>query len=588
MLAAVLVIAACAHHAKEPAMPSPLAADAVAGISDPGLRAVVAEHWEYMMRWAPTWATTLGDHRFDAQLAPRDVAAVERAQKERDEILGHARAVHVGALNDTDRVTLELLVGRLEADRALDVCKFHEWLVDSSGGSLLGELSYMVESHTVRVEKDAENVIARVLQGEQLVAATIENLKLGLAHGRVSSQQKLARVLEQLDAELAKPTDSWTMANPPWAKAHPARVAELRAAVRDRVAPAMKRFRAFLHDEVLPHARKDNEGLSALPDGDACYRATIVQHVGLAKSPQELHELGLAEIARTDRELAALGQRVLGTPDLASTIAKLRDDKSLYFTSREEILAAAQKALDRAKAAIPGFFSLLPKTDCVMREIPDYEAPFSTVAYYRQPHYDGSKPGEYFVNTYKPETRPRFELEALTWHESIPGHHLQIALSQELGALPAFRKLDGSTAYVEGWALYTERLADEMGLYSADLDRLGKTSYDAWRASRLVVDTGIHALGWTRARAEAFMHEHTALTAINISNEVDRYIGWPGQALAYKIGQIEIFRLRADAEKRLGAKFDLKQFHAVVLGAGAVTLPVLATRVNAWIEANQN
>jgi uncharacterized protein (DUF885 family) len=273
---------------------------------------------------------------------------------------------------------------------------------------------------------------------------------------------------------------------------------------------------------------------------------------------------------------------LFGTPDLASTIAKLRGDRGLYFGSREEILAFAQDALDRAKAAMPRFFSVLPKTDCVMREIPSYEAPYTTIAYYRQPHYDGSKPGEYFINTYKPETRPRFELEALTWHESIPGHHTQIAIAQELGAMPAFRKLDGSTAYVEGWALYTERLAEEMGLYTSDLDRIGKLSYDAWRASRLVVDTGLHAMGWTRAQAEAYMREHTALTEVNISNEVDRYIGWPGQALAYKVGQIEMLKLRAEAEQTLGEKFDLKAFHAIVLSAGAVTLPVLAERVRSW------
>jgi uncharacterized protein (DUF885 family) len=300
---------------------------------------------------------------------------------------------------------------------------------------------------------------------------------------------------------------------------------------------------------------------------------------------QQLHDLGLAEIARTDRELAALGAKVLRTDGLAATLTKLRDDKSLYFTSSKELMTAAQRALDKAKAAMGRYFAVLPKADCVMREIPAYEAPYSTIAYYRPPHYDGSKPGEYFVNSYKPETRPRFELEALTWHESIPGHHLQIALAHELGDLPAFRKLEGSTAFVEGWALYTERLADEMGLYSTDLDRLGKVSYDAWRASRLVVDTGVHSLGWTRAQAEAFMREHTALTMVNISNEVDRYIGWPGQALAYKVGQLEILRLRKEAETALGAKFQLPAFHAVVLGAGAVTLPVLGDRVQAWVES---
>jgi uncharacterized protein (DUF885 family) len=564
---------------------SPLAADAVAGVTDPVLAAVIADHWEYSMRWAPTWATTLGDHRYDDQLAPRDAASIARMHGERDALLARLEAVAAERLGDSDRVTYELLRGRLEADKAQDVCKFHEWLVDSSGGSVLGELSYLVESHTVKTQEDAEHLVARMRQGAKAVDDTIANLKLGLADGRVSSAEKVRRVVEQLDAELAKPVESWSMTAPAWSEEYPVQQRELAEVVREQIEPAIVRLRDFLRDSVLPKARTDKEGLAGLPDGDACYRATILNHVGLPKTPQQLHQLGLDQIARTDKELAELGKKVLGTPDLASTIAKLRDDKALYFGSRDEILAAAQTALDRAKAAIPRFFSLLPKTDCVMREIPDYEAPYSTIAYYRQPHYDGTKPGEYFVNTFKPETRPRYELEALTWHESIPGHHLQIAIAQELGALPAFRKLDGSTAFVEGWALYTEQLADEMGLYSSDLDRLGKLSYDAWRASRLVVDTGIHAMGWSRAQAESFMRDHTALTAINISNEVDRYIGWPGQALAYKVGQLEILERRKRARDKLGDKFDLKKFHAVVLGAGAVTLPVLDDRINAWIQS---
>ena len=572
---------------------SPLAADAVAGVVDPALRAVIGDHWEYLMKWSPTWATTLGDHRYDDQLAPRDAAAILAMRAERDGLLARATAIDPAKLGEVDGVSLLLLRGRLEAERGLDVCKFHEWLIDSSGGSVLGELSYLVESHTVKVPRDARNLISRLEHGAKLVDDTIANLELGLHDGRVSSAEKVRRVVEQLDTELAKSVDGWAMANPKWGDApgpdpwpageRDALRARLRGVVSGQVVPAIVRLRDFLRERVLPKARLEKEGLSELPDGDACYRATILSHVGLQMTPAELHALGTTEIARTDRELAELGKRTLGAPDLAATIAKLRDDKALFFTTREQILAAAQQALDRAKAAIPRFFSVLPRADCVMREIPDYEAPYSTIAYYRQPHYDGTKPGEYFVNTYKPETRARFELEALTWHESIPGHHLQIALAQELGALPAFRKLDGSTAFVEGWALYTERLADEMGLYSSDVDRLGKLSYDAWRASRLVVDTGIHALGWSRAQAERFMREHTALTEINISNEVDRYIGWPGQALAYKVGQLEILKLRAGAESELGTRFDLKAFHAVVLGAGAVTLPVLDARVKSWI-----
>ncbi len=573
--------------------PSPLAADAVAGIQDPSLRAVVADHWEVMMKAAPTWATTLGDHRYDDQLAPRDAASIDARDAERDALLVRLHKLDAASLGAVDEVTFKLLRGRLEAEQGLEVCRMHEWVVDAGGGSVFGELSYLVEQHPVKSPDDARSLVARMRQAAKQFDDSIANLALGLAHGRVSSVEKVKRAIAQLDAELDKAPDTWAMATPAWTAADPdpwpAGVrdelnAQLREVVSQQIVPAVVRYRDFLRDNVLAKARTDKEGLVGVPDGDACYRASILFHVGLPMTAPTLHDLGQSEIARTDRELAELGAKLLGTKDLASTLARLRDDKALYFTSREELMAAAQKSLDRAKAAMGRYFSVLPKTDCVMREIPAYEAPYSTIAYYRQPNYDGSKPGEYFVNTYKPETRPRFELEALTWHESIPGHHLQIAIAQELGQLPAFRKLDGSTAFVEGWALYTERLADEMGLYSSDLDRLGKLSYDAWRASRLVVDTGIHAMGWTRAQAEAFMRDHTALTTINISNEVDRYIGWPGQALAYKVGQLEILRLRKEAETALGTRFDLPSFHAIVLGAGAVTLPVLGDRVKAWIE----
>jgi uncharacterized protein (DUF885 family) len=571
-----------------PTASSPLAADAVAGIADPTLRAVVADHWEYLMVWAPTWATTLGDHRYDDQLAPRDAASIARMDAEHAALLARIAAIDPAQLTETDATTWKLMFERLEAEQALARCKLHEHhLVDSGMSNVFDELSYLVESHVVKTTSDAKNLVARMRQGAKLIDDKIANLQRGLASGRVASAAKVRRFVEQLDSELDKPVETWAMASPAWAEREPDVHAELREVVQREIIPAVRRMREFLHEQLLPRARGENEGLCALPDGDAAYRASILFHIGVAAEPRALHELGLAEIARTDRELAELGRRVLGTPDLATTFARLRDDRALYFGSGAELLTAAQLSLDRAKAAVPSFFSVLPITDCVMREIPDYEAPYSTIAYYRQPHYDGTKPGEYFVNTYKPETRPRFELEALTWHESVPGHHLQIALAQELGELPAFRKLDGSTAFVEGWALYTEHLAEEMGLYSGDVDRLGRASYDAWRASRLVVDTGIHALGWTRAQAEAFMREHTALTPINIANEVDRYIGWPGQALAYKFGQLEIMRLRGEAERRLGARFDLKGFHAIVLGAGAVTLPVLAGRVNAWI-ANQS
>jgi uncharacterized protein (DUF885 family) len=306
-------------------------------------------------------------------------------------------------------------------------------------------------------------------------------------------------------------------------------------------------------------------------------------HTSLDKDPQELHRLGLEQVARFRRDLAELGGRALGTRDVAEIQKRLRSDPAMHFASADQVEGKAREALARAKAAIPKWFGTLPQADCEVKVMGMHEAPYSTIAYYRQPARDGSRPGHYMINTYKPESRPRYEAEALAFHEAIPGHHLQIAIAQELTGLPDFRKFQGVTSYVEGWALYTERLADEMGLYSSDVDRIGMLSYDAWRACRLVVDTGLHALGWSRQQAIDYMVENSVLAENNIENEVDRYIGWPAQALAYKVGQLEILALRDDARTRLGERFDIRGFHDVVLRNGAVALPVLRKQVEAYV-----
>jgi uncharacterized protein (DUF885 family) len=541
------------------------------------------------MRWAPTFATRLGDHRYDDQLPKRSKQFLAQLARERAGLLERARGLVPAGGGAADRVTLALFTGELAADVAAEVCRDEQWAISASSNPY-AMLSDVAEQHVVKTVADGRNLIARLRQGPVYVTDTIANLRDGVASKRVASAEAVRRTIAQLEAELAKPTAAWAMnlpgqkAQPDWPAGEQARFAAELAAAVDDLRPSIEQLRDFLRDEVLPVARTGKEeGIGALADGDACYRARILGHLGFERTPAELHPLGKDEIARIDRELAALGKKVLGTPDLATTITRLRTDKALYFDTPEALLAAAQNALDRARAAIPAYFGVLPRADCVIAVIPEHEAPYTTIAYYEGPHHDGSKPGEYFVNTFRPETRPRFEIEALSWHEAIPGHHLQIAIAQELGDVPSFRKHGGSTAYVEGWALYTERLAEEMGLYSGDLDRIGMLSYDAWRASRLVVDTGLHAMGWTRAEAEAYMLEHTALTPENISNEVDRYISWPGQALAYKVGQLEIFALRAQAQAQLGAKFDLRRFHDVVLAQGAVTLPVLRAQVEAWI-----
>jgi len=282
--------------------------------------------------------------------------------------------------------------------------------------------------------------------------------------------------------------------------------------------------------------------------------------------------------------MRALGKTALGTDSLAEIRRRLLGDPSLKFKTRDEVEASARATLARAAAAEPRFLGHLPKRPCIVKRIDAFEEKDSPAAYYRPASIDGSRPGAYYINTYAPETRPRHEVEALAFHESIPGHHIQIALAQELTGLPEFRKHLGVTAFVEGWGLYAEGLADELGLYSGPLERLGRLSFSAWRAIRLVVDTGVHALGWSRARAIAFMEDNAALSRDNVVNEVDRYIAWPGQALAYKLGELEIRRLRADAQKRLGAAFDLRAFHDALLGAGAVSLPVLRAQIEAWVS----
>ena len=571
--------------------PSPLAAEAVAGVTDPALAALLADHWEWLLRWTPTLATMLGDHRHDAEVAPRDAASIRRFHDERGNFIGRAGQLDAGSLDPADQLTWMLLMQSLGAMGADDLCRFQEWAVSSRGG-LIDEISRVVELHSLTTPADGDNLLARLAAMAGWPDTTIANLRIGLRKGRVAAREAVRRAVAQLDAELARPTSAWAMTAPARAelRAWPA-VARERFAVAlghlvdDEIRPGLVRLRAFLADEVLPRGRTGaDEGLHAVRGGDIGYQAQIVAYLGAAHTPADLHTLGLAEIVRTDAAIAELGARLFGAADLAATIAHLRGDRSLYFGSREELLGAAEAALARARAAIPGWFGRLPRTPCVVREIPAHEAPYTTVAYYRRPHLDGSRPGEYHVNTYRPEVRARYELEALTWHESIPGHHLQIAIAQELGpTLPLFRRIGGSTAYVEGWALYTEKLADEMGLYSGDLDRLGMHSFDAWRASRLVVDTGLHAMGWTRAEAEAFMLEHTALTPENVSNEVDRYITDPGQALAYKVGQLAMLDARRQAEAALGDRFDVRAFHDVVLGAGAVTLPALQIVVGRWL-----
>lgn len=559
-----------------------------------GVAALATTYWETWLELHPEEATVLGDHRYDDRLGDITDADHAASRTRYAAIQAQAASLDDAALTGEDRVTLHALRASVSADIADIDADIDAWNVDPLEGVPVALLNIPSYQHLATPD-DGAPMAARWRAMAPYADAHTARLRASLADGRVACRAPTGRTLAILDELLATPDERWPMLEPlealpdlpGWSTADRERTAEaLRTAVAADIRPAFARLRDAIADEILPASRTaDQPGLGHVEGGAAAYRALIRVHTSLDVSPEELHRIGTEEIARIDTETEALAGRVLGTRSRADALARLRGDPALHFTTRDEVAAKAQAALARANAATPAWFGRLPQAPCEVVPMPAHEEEHSTIAYYRQPASDGSRPGQYYINTYAPETRPRYEAEVLAYHEAVPGHHLQIAIGQELAHLPEFRKHLGPTAFFEGWGLYTERLADEMGLYSGDLDRIGVLSFDAWRASRLVVDTGMHALGWTRDQAIAYMTEHTALAPNNIVNEVDRYLSMPGQALAYKTGQLELLRLRTGARETLGPRFDIRAFHDTVLGSGALPLPVLRGVVARWIEA---
>jgi uncharacterized protein (DUF885 family) len=556
------------------------------GVTDQDLAQLLRDHWSWTLEANPLWASDLGIRAFDHRIDDNSPEAMESSREQRRGFLERARALDVESLTDSDAVTLTLFLERLETSLAMDECRFEEWSL-SPRSNPVTRWNYLPDRHPVDTPEQAERLLKRYGAIQQHIMNEIGHLRRGAEQGLFANAESTRRVIEMVRAQLEEPLPSWPLLEPGevprpgWPATERDRFKfRLDEIVATQIKPALESYLSLLEETIRPQARSgDEEGVAALPHGAECYRALIRRHTTLDVSADHIHQVGLAEIERIDQEFRALGKKVFGTDDLASIFERLRGDPKLYFTTEDEVFEAAEANLKAARKAMGKWFGILPRADCIVERIPDYEAPYTTVAYYRQPGPDGSRPGKYYINTTRPMSRPRYEAKVLAYHEAIPGHHLQIAISQELAALPAFRKHGGSTAFVEGWALYTERLADEMGLYPDDLDRFGVLSYDAWRAGRLVVDTGIHAKGWTRERAKQFLAEHSALALNNIDNEVDRYITWPGQALAYKMGQLEILRLRDEAQEQLGEAFDVRAFHDAVLSGGAVSLSVLRRQV---------
>ncbi len=547
------------------------------------------EFFECMHSIDPLTATQLGITGYDHLLPDLSRAAAERGAARVARLEEEVAAMDAGGLDAADAVNHAVL-GHLAWGLRTNL-EDAIWARDASAAAYASPQAMAFQSIPV-APLDSPPSVQGYLQRLQALPgffdAILQRYRESSAEGARSTAVGLRQAIEQLEGHLSRPVAGDALLAPlsrttAASSADRSRGEEL---VRGSVRPAMAHLLQGMRDELLPGARPDTEvGMGSLAGGEQAYRRAVRRHTTTELSPEEIHQVGLEVLAQLEEEWEEIGARVFGGRIPARELrTRLRDDPSLRFQSEAEIVAVVKGALERAEAARDGWFPHFDIADCVIEEIDPVEAGNAALAYYRGPSEGGSRPGAHCVLTADPGSRFVYEYEALAFHESTPGHHLQIASAQTLSHLPRYRRyLDAEVcSYVEGWGLYCERLADEMGLYTSDLQRLGMLSFDALRASRLVVDTGMHHLGWSRQQAVDFMWENTATTRANVRNEIDRYIAWPGQALAYMIGRREIRRLRTAAERQMGPRFDVRGFHGAVLSEGAVPLPVLGQLVERW------
>jgi uncharacterized protein (DUF885 family) len=543
---------------------------------DSALAALALDYWEGVLRRNPVLATFLGDHRYNDRLP--DVGPQGRATEESDlrDVLRRLDELRGVPFEVDDRITSDML--RLALQAGLDALRLRldEMSVDQMEGPQVWLLE-LLNWHPTDTPEQVEQLIARYRAFDSYMDQYLDALRDGVRDRRTAPTIAVERVLAQLRGLVGTPIDGSPLTAP--APRQPERVAtDLRRAVEDVVYPAFRRMLDFLDDYLQRHARKD-PGVWAVADGDEIYGLLARQHTTTELGPDELHQMGREDLEHTHREMLAIMQ-TRGAPDSSIrlfTEALTRDPHNLP-ASREELVRIAEELLASAQAALPRAFGRLPSLPLVVKPIEQFRERDAPAAYYFQGAADGSRPGIFYINTFEPASRPKHTLPALAFHEGVPGHHLQVALAQETPDLPAFRRLSAGwlgNAFVEGWALYTERLADELGLYTDDLARFGMLGYQAWRACRLVVDTGLHHLRWSREQAVEFFFDNVGLTERETVNEVDRYIVWPGQALAYKVGQREIEAARRDQEAALRARFDLRAFHDELLRHGPLPLSTL-------------
>lgn len=552
------------------------------------LRQLFADEWEARLQSSPLFASRLGDRRFDDQLSDVGLQAQRSRLDRAAGFLERLRNIDPALLEAQDRLD-HALFARLLEDR-LAAGGLQEYLQPITNRSGF-HVSFPQLPDRIRLEtvEHHQHYISRLLAFRHYAKQHIELLREGLRQRFVLPKVVLAGVEEGLATHIVDdPTQS--LLYKPFVKPSPVLSAEeadtlaaqARQAIANSVVPGYREFLEFLKTEYLPGAR-DTVGASELPNGRAYYEHQIRHFTTLELTAQEIHDLGHREVRRIRAEMEEVVRDVGFQGTFADFLEFLRTDSRFYAPSPEALLEKVSRVLKRMDGELPRLFGKLPRMPYGIREVPAFIAPKTTTAYYERPAGDGTRAGIYFVNTYDLKSRPLYEVEALSLHEAVPGHHLQIALQQELEGVPSFRRHMSFTAFVEGWALYAERLGLEVGFYETPYDNFGRLTFEMWRACRLVVDTGLHAFGWTRKRSIDFLLENTPLSPHNVTTEVDRYISWPGQALAYKMGELKIRELRSLAEEQLGKSFDVRHFHDVVLAQGAVPLGVLESTVRAWI-----
>ena len=552
-------------------------------------KALLDEHWEWTLRNSPILASSLGDRRYNDQWSDQSLAAIAGRHDETREYLRRIYAIERAALPEADQLNYELLRRELQDD--VDAHAFSGYLLPFFHRGGVQNLENVTNQLRLENTRDFDDWLARMDKIDEVIEQHIDLAEAGRKQGIMAPKILMGRVESQLAMQLVE-----SPAASPFFRAFDNLPDSIPAGDRERlrataietiektVLPAYRKLARYFGDKYLPAAR-DSIGQSALPEGSAWYEFLARSFTTTRMTPDEIHRLGLEEVKRIRGEMQQIIDGLEFAGSFQDFLTFMRTDPQFYYDNPDDLYEAYLATSKRIDPELVKLFGVLPRMPYGVKPIPDSIAPDTTTAYYSRPAADGSRAGIYWVNLYKPEVRPKYEIEVLSVHEAMPGHHLQIALQQELGGMPNFRRFLGFTAFVEGWGLYSEQLGYDLGLYKDPYSRFGQLTYDMWRAVRLVVDTGIHYKGWTRQQAIDFFAANAAKTEHDIVNEIDRYISMPGQALAYKIGQLKILRLRERAEQQLGAEFDIRAFHDALLGGGALPLDILEQRMDAWLAS---